>query len=139
MLNKNFDVSNMHHKHKQLRMSINNSFNTVSVSPYSLPISNETSQVTTHVTHSDPWPTLARSTSLFLICCYNKKTVKEYKSEWIDRKKGNPATFLCLSLRMSSICFLFVLFFIIMKRRFKQWWATISAISIKEQSNYYEN
>jgi hypothetical protein len=25
--------------------------------------------VTTHATHSDPWPTLARSTSLFLICC----------------------------------------------------------------------
>ena len=82
----------------QYFMSINNSFNTVFVSPYSLPISNETSQVTTHVTHSDPWPTLARSTSLFLICCYNKKTVKEYKSEWIDRKKGNPATFLRLSV-----------------------------------------
>ena len=37
-------------------------------------------------------------------------------------------------LRMSSICFLFVVYFINMKRRFKQWWATISTISIKEQS-----
>ena len=35
------------------------------------PITNETSNVTTHATRSDPWPTLARSTSLFLICCYN--------------------------------------------------------------------
>jgi hypothetical protein len=34
------------------------------------PITNETSHVTTHAIHSDPWPTLARSTSLFLICCY---------------------------------------------------------------------
>ena len=33
------------------------------------PITNETSHVITHATHSDPWPTLARSTSLFLICC----------------------------------------------------------------------
>ena len=38
-------------------------FNTVSVSRYSRPITNETSHVTTHATHSDPWPTLARSTS----------------------------------------------------------------------------
>ena len=35
------------------------------------PITNETSHVTTHATHSDPWPTLARSTSLFLICYNN--------------------------------------------------------------------
>ena len=34
-------------------------------------ITNETSHVTTHAIHSDPWPTLARSTRLFLICCYN--------------------------------------------------------------------
>jgi hypothetical protein len=27
--------------------------------------------IQSHATHSDPWPTLARSTSLFLICCYN--------------------------------------------------------------------
>ena len=33
------------------------------------PITNETSHVITHATHSDSWPTLARSTSLFLICC----------------------------------------------------------------------
>jgi hypothetical protein len=39
------------------------------------PITNETSHVTTHATHSDPWPTLARSTSLFLICCYNNYNV----------------------------------------------------------------
>jgi hypothetical protein len=32
---------------------------------------NETSHVTIHATHSDPWPTLARSSSLFLICCLN--------------------------------------------------------------------
>jgi hypothetical protein len=32
---------------------------------------NKTSHVTTHATHSDPWPTLAPSNSLFLICCYN--------------------------------------------------------------------
>ena len=56
----------------QYFMSINSFFNTVSVSRYSRPISNETSHVTTHATHSDPWPTLARSTSLFLICCYDK-------------------------------------------------------------------
>jgi hypothetical protein len=43
----------------QYFMSINSFFNTVSVSRYSRPI------------NSDPWPTLARSTSLFLICCYN--------------------------------------------------------------------
>jgi hypothetical protein len=49
-------------------MIINSFFNTVSVSRYSRPITNETSHVTTHATHSDPWPTLARSTSLFLIC-----------------------------------------------------------------------
>ena len=53
----------------QYVMSINSFFNTVSVSRYSRLITNETSHVTTHATHSDPWPTLARSTSLFLICC----------------------------------------------------------------------
>ena len=42
----------------QYFMSINSFFNTVSASRYSRPI------------NSDPWPTLARSTSLFLICCY---------------------------------------------------------------------
>jgi hypothetical protein len=36
------------------------------------PITNETSHVTIHATHSDLWPTLARSTSLFLACCYIK-------------------------------------------------------------------
>jgi hypothetical protein len=56
----------------QYFMSINSFFNTVSVSRYSHPITNETSHVSTHATHSDLWPTLARSTSLFLICCYNK-------------------------------------------------------------------
>jgi hypothetical protein len=50
----------------QYFMSTNSFFNTVYVSP----ITNETSNVTTHATRSDPWPTLARSTSLFLICCY---------------------------------------------------------------------
>ena len=55
----------------QYFMSINSFFNTVSVSRYSRPIANETSHVTIHVTHSDPWPTLARSTSLLLICCLN--------------------------------------------------------------------
>ena len=54
----------------QYFMSINRFFNTVSVSLYSRPITNETSHVTTHATHSDQWPTLARSTSLFLICCH---------------------------------------------------------------------
>jgi hypothetical protein len=43
------------------------------------PITNETSHVTTHATHSDPWPTLARSTSLFLICCYKYKNLKKHK------------------------------------------------------------
>ena len=33
-------------------------------------VTNQTSHVTTYATYSDPWPTLARSTSLFLICCY---------------------------------------------------------------------
>ena len=55
----------------QYYMSINSFFNTVSVSRYSRPITNETSHVTIHATHSDPWPTLARSSSLFLICCLN--------------------------------------------------------------------
>jgi hypothetical protein len=55
----------------QYFMSINSFFNTVSVSRYSRPITNETSHVTIHATHSDPWPTLARSSSLFLICCLN--------------------------------------------------------------------
>ena len=55
----------------QYYFSINSFFNTVSVSRYSRPIANETSHVTTHATHSDPWPTLARSTRLFLICCLN--------------------------------------------------------------------
>jgi hypothetical protein len=41
------------------------------------PITNETSHVTTHATHSDPWLTLARSTSLFLICCYNYENKKK--------------------------------------------------------------
>ena len=48
----------------QYFMSINSFFNTISVSRYSRPITNETSHVTTHATHSDPWPTLAHSTSL---------------------------------------------------------------------------
>ena len=42
----------------QYFISINSFFNTVSVSRYSHPI------------NSDPGPTLPRSTSLFLICCY---------------------------------------------------------------------
>ena len=33
---------------------------------------NETSHVTTHATHSDLWPTLARSTSFFLVMLFNK-------------------------------------------------------------------
>ena len=44
-------------------------------------ITNETSHVTTHATRSDQWPTLARSTSLFLICCYNKKKNHKIKFE----------------------------------------------------------
>ena len=51
----------------QILMSINSFFNTMSVSRYSRPITNETSHVTTDATHSDPWPTLARSTSFFLM------------------------------------------------------------------------
>ena len=43
----------------QYFMSINSFFNTVSVSRYSRPI-------------SDPWPTLAHSTSFFLIMLFNK-------------------------------------------------------------------
>jgi hypothetical protein len=71
----------------QYFMSINSFFNTVSVSPYSRPISNETSHVTTHATHSDPWPSLARSTSLFLIlCCYNK-SLQRYVNEWFLYEK----------------------------------------------------
>ena len=58
----------------QYYMSINSFFNTVpvSVSRYSRPITNETSHVTTHATHSDPWPNLARSTRFFLIMLFNK-------------------------------------------------------------------
>jgi hypothetical protein len=58
----------------QYYMSINSFFNTVpvSVSRYSRPITNETSHVTTHATHSDPWPTLARSTRFFFIMLFNK-------------------------------------------------------------------
>jgi hypothetical protein len=53
----------------QYFMSINSLCKTVSVSGYRRPITNETTHVTTHATHSDPLPTIARSTSLFLICC----------------------------------------------------------------------
>ena len=42
------------------------------------PITNETSHVTTHATHIDPWPTLAHSTSLFLICCYKKTQLEQH-------------------------------------------------------------
>ena len=59
----------------QYFMSINSFFNTLSLSLYSRPITNETSHVTTHATHSDPWPTLARPTSLFLICCYKNNNI----------------------------------------------------------------
>jgi hypothetical protein len=40
--------------HEVYFMSINSVFNTVSVSGYRRPITNETSHVTTHATHSDP-------------------------------------------------------------------------------------
>ena len=36
------------------------------------------SHVTTHATHSDPWPTLARSTSFFLIMLFNNNFSKKY-------------------------------------------------------------
>ena len=53
----------------QYFMSINSLFNTVYVSGYRRPITNETTHATTHATHSDPWHTIGRSTSLSLICC----------------------------------------------------------------------
>ena len=40
------------------------------------PITNEISHVTIHATHSDPWPTLARSTSFFLICSCKQTAFK---------------------------------------------------------------
>jgi hypothetical protein len=43
------------------------------------PITNETSHVTTHATHSDPWPTLARSISFFLIMLFNKFLISKFK------------------------------------------------------------
>jgi hypothetical protein len=82
---------------------------------FSIQPPDETSHVTTHATHSDPWPTLARSTSLFLICCLNITLIHGVAVQvniWKLCKITKQGQILLLDL---FICYIVLLSFFVVK------------------------